>query len=179
MYLEFIAVFIDYARFVNKKSLFFEIITPTLIGIVCFAFFFRFGLPEALLNFNDSVVKLFSVLAGFSTTIITILSTGNSVFLKRMKIHEPINIDSSGDFSVYRYLMANYTYSIIIELFTILTVLFVPFILEHIELPFIVKIMVYSLFITCVTHVLLLTIRNITDFYLIVTANQSDREVSA
>ncbi len=64
------------------------------------------------------------------------------------------------------------TYSVVIEIFLIIVNLIYPVISNNFEISILIKYEGFAVVAFFMLHVLLLTIRNMTDFYLILTKNR-------
>jgi hypothetical protein len=167
MYLEFIYSISDYYKTLDKKSVIFEIILPFIIGGCIFYLLFFKGNLSHVHDYRDNVLTLLGVLVGFSITIITILTTGTSRNITLIQQRVTSLTMSGNPLSLFDVLLINFTYSVIIEVLLIVAHLIYPFILTNYEFPLWVKVLVFSILFSTVIHVLLLTIRNMTNFYFI------------
>lgn len=172
MYLDFLILISDYFKTLTKRVVIYEWIIPLLIGLGTFFLFYFKGAPTITDNFNNNVIRLLAVLVGFSITIITILTTGHSRNLEEIKAKKTKIVISKEPISLFRLLVINFTYSVIVEVSLILVCLLYPFILDKIELPYLTKYVGFSIVMILIVHILLLTIRNLTDFCLIITKEQ-------
>jgi len=167
MYTEFLYSIFDYYKTLNKQSIIFEIIFPLLLGgLIFYLLYFRGDLTHVS-DFRDNVLTLLGVLVGFSITIITILTTGTSNNLNEIKQRPTSKKLGTKLLSLFDVLLINFTYSVVLEILLIIVHLIYPFILSNYEVNQCVKIVVFSITFATVIHVLLLTIRNMTDFYLV------------
>ena len=169
MYLEFFILIADYFRTLNKRIALYEWLVPFLLGCIIFLLLYFGSNVNATKIFKDNSINLLGILAGFSITIITILTTGHSRNLERIKKKETEVRIGNRKVTLYRLLLINFTYSVIIEAFLIIFCLTYPLVLSNVEIPNLGKYIVFSVLVFLIIHVLLLTIRNLTDFYLIIT----------
>lgn len=169
MYLEFFLLITDYFRTISKRIFLFEWVLPLLIGIGVFLSLYLGATSNVTTLFKDNAINLMGILVGFSITIITILTTsqGTNIDLIKETLTE-IKINNK-TISLYRLLLINFTYSVIIEIGIIIVCLIYPFIIGSIEINPIVKYVGFSILVVFIMHIMLLTIRNLTDFYLILT----------
>lgn len=169
MYLEFFILIADYFRTLNKRIAVYEWVLPSILGVAIFSLLYFGSDVRATKVFKDNSINLLGILSGFSITIITILTTGHSCNLERIK-KKKTNVEI-GDkkISLYRLLLINFTYSVILEAFLIIFCLTYPLIISNFKIPNLGKYIVFSVLVFLIIHVLLLTIRNLTDFYLIIT----------
>jgi len=167
MYLEFLLLIADYFRTVTKRIFIFEWILPFAIGVGIFLLIFFGSSTSATIVFKDNAINLLGILVGFSITIITILTTGQGKNLDEIK-NKITDIKINNEkITLFRLLLINFTYSVIIEVSLIIVCLIYPLLIENIELNLIVKYVGFSILVFLILHIMLLTMRNLTDFYLI------------
>lgn len=163
MYFEFFFIISDYIKTINKRIIFYEWGIPIVVAAIIYKFTFQI---ECLKNFISSSIGIIGVLLCFSIAAITIITTGSSKNLEEIKSKET-NIKINGNkISLYRLILINFSYSVIIEVILILFSLLQPLLvcLKETYLIF-----YYLLIMVGTFHILLLTLRNVSDFYLIIT----------
>lgn len=168
MYIEFFLVIGDYFKTISKKIFIYEWFFPILISFICgyLGCILDFQIFE---KFKDSAINILGVLLGFSIAIITIITTGSGKNLDEIK-NIKTNFKINGNkISLYELLLINFSYSVILEVILIISCLVAPLINKIIPFGFNLKLILYSIMVFIVLHILLLTLRNITDFYLIIT----------
>ncbi|PKP23047.1 MAG: hypothetical protein CVU05_01330 [Bacteroidetes bacterium HGW-Bacteroidetes-21] len=169
MYLEFLLLLSDYFKTLTKRLFIYELIIPAIIGVLIYCLLKNGAVVSSCANFRNNSLTLLGVLVGFSITIITILTTGNSRNLEEIKnIKTKVKIGSQ-EASLFRLLLINFTYSVVIEIFLIIVNLIYPLIADNYRMRIEIKYIGFSLIVFLIVHVLLLTIRNLTDFYMIIT----------
>lgn len=172
MYLEYLILFTDYFKSLNKRNFIYEFVIPFLIGLCIFSLLMFGKTTNATIVFKDNAINLLGILAGFSTAIITILITGSSKSLNEIKkVNTEINIGGK-QISLFRLLLINFTYSVITEIFLLIFCLTYPIFLENFEFSKGLKCIAFSTLAFWVIHILFLTIRNLTDFYLTITRDE-------
>lgn len=168
MYLEFLLLTFDYFKTLNKKKIVYEWILPLLFALISALLFSKLDF-EVYSKFKDSSLDILGVLLGFSIAIITILVTGSGKNLEEIKnTFTEIKINGK-KISLYDLILINFSYSVIMEILLIVGCLILPIINKICEFSSNIKIVLYSVMVFIVLHILLLTLRNITDFYLIIT----------
>lgn len=172
MYLDFILLIKDYFSTLKLRIFIYEWLFPFLIGVFIFYILYVGNNTGSTIVFKNNAINLLGILAGFSITIITILTTGQSRNLEEIKKKETSIKIGNKNISLYRLLLVNFTYSVIIEALLIIFCLIYPIILENFSIPKLLKCIGFSLFALLTIHVLLLTIRNLTDFYFIITKKE-------
>ncbi|TJY37691.1 hypothetical protein [Pontimicrobium aquaticum] len=167
MYLEFLLLITDYFRTVSKRIFFFEWLFPFLIGVGVFLLLFFGSSTSATIVFKDNAINLLGILVGFSITIITILTTGQGQNLDEIKNKKTKIKINKEKITLFRLLLINFTYSVIIEVGLIIGCLIYPLLIENIEFNENLKYVGFSILVFLILHIMLLTMRNLTDFYLI------------
>jgi hypothetical protein len=167
MYLEFLLLIADYFRTISKRVFIFEWLLPFIIGIGIFLLLFFGSTTSATIVFKDNAINLLGILVGFSITIITILTTGQGQNLDEIK-NKRTNIKINKEqITLFRLLLINFTYSVIIEVGLIIVCLIYPLLIENIKFNQNLKYVGFSVLVFLILHIMLLTMRNLTDFYLI------------
>lgn len=167
MYIEFILLFIDYFRTLKRRNFIFEIIIPFIAGvIICTSLI----LMKSQINFTDyksNLVSLIGVLIGFSITAITLLITSNNSNIENLKSKDTEYQIGKNKVSLFDLLIINFSYLIILEVFLIIGVLFLPTLTGLLRLKYLTKTILFSINAFLTIHLLLLNIRNICDLYFI------------
>lgn len=172
MYLDFLLIIADYFRTLDRRVFIYEWILPLILAISMGFLFGYKGLPTITETFNNNVIRLLAVLAGFSITIVIILTTGDNKNLDEIKKTKTEITLNSKKISLFRLLIINFTYAVIVEIVLILVCLIYPFILDKLAIQYCAKLIGFSIVFMLVIHILLLNIRNLTDFCLIITKEE-------
>lgn len=164
MYLEFMYLFSDYFKTLTKKEVIYEMLLPLIASIlisICLCYGNNF---ESLSKFKDNSITVLGILIGFSITIITVITTNNNRTIRDIITEK---IVSGKKISLYQLFLINFTYSVVIEVFTVILLMVMPIFINnyHFFQIIIVKIIGYSFLCFVILHVLLLNIRNMTGFY--------------
>ena len=133
MYLEFLLLIADYFRTVSKRIFYFEWLFPFLIGIGIFLLLFFGKSTSATAIFKDNAINLLGILVGFSITIITILTTGQGQNLDDIKNRKTKIKINKKKITLFRLLLINFTYSVIIEVVLIIVCLIYPLLVGNVE----------------------------------------------
>lgn len=168
MYLEFFLIISDYFKTLNRKIFIYEWIFPFVITFLC-TFIGCILDFEVFVSFKDSAINVIGVLLGFSIAVITIITTGSGPNIEQIKNYETSIVIDTKKISLYRLFLINFTYSVILEVILIISCLLMPLLNTIFLFSFSVKLIMYSIMVFIVFHILLLTLRNITDFYLIIS----------
>lgn len=168
MYLDFFYVFKDYIKSLRREHVFFEIVVPFIISMICF-----------LLISNDdwelsySAVKtsmgILGDLLGFSLAAVALFLTGNNQ-IEKLKEEIAKNMEIDGKpVSLYRLVVSYFSIAIIEEI--LLCIAYLIGSLFPIEGCNTKVILMNCLFIFVFLHVLFLSVRAITCIYLTLIAN--------
>jgi hypothetical protein len=165
MYLEFIILIFDYFRTLRTRYVLFEWLVPVIISYFVYLQVGNENIKAISSKFSDTTVTLLGVLIGFSITVITIFQTSSSKNIEEIKsIPTEFKIGKQKLF-LFHLVLINLTYLVVVEVFSLLINLTIPFIWHDFS-DRTVKI-ILSLNIFFISHILLMNIRNITDFYFI------------
>lgn len=160
MYLEFVILIWDYLKTLNGRKVFYEILIPLIpIIITIFSFSEKLNIFKEIVNTSIDII---GILLGFSIATITIFITGNGKNIDEMKSTKTNIIIGEKSISLYRLILINFGYSIVIEILFILLYIVTPLFCNISSM-----IVIYSIMVYMIIHVLLVTLRNMTDFYLI------------
>ncbi len=165
MYLEFLLIVNDYFKTLNKKYVFFEWGLPFVIAILIFYLFNGFQILEPAKKFIDTSITLLGIFVGFSITVITLLNTANNDNVQEIKKSITEVTIGGRKITLFQLLLVNMTYSVVVEIISIIFNLCLPLFLFKISCNALKIILSLDLFL--ILHILMLTIRNITDFYFI------------
>lgn len=167
MYGEFLITIFDYFRTLRKKNFVFEILIPALLGFIIFLLVYNTNGKSSIRNYSDNAVSILGILVGFSITIIALLTTSGSKNVEEIKNIKTDKILHGIPISLYQSLLINFTYSVIVEILLILVHLTYPFILGHFDVGDLMKSIFFSIAFATLVHILLLNIRNLTNFYFV------------
>lgn len=167
MYREFVFIFIDYLKTLNFRVFVFEVFIPLIIGGIVFVLSCRENDNASIVTYQKQILSLLGVLVGFSITIITILtasSGGNIDRIKKIKSKTKIGGHQA---SVFDLLLMNFVYSVVVEIILIIVHLVYPFFTTSLAMSRSWKLTGFCIVLALMMHILLLTIRNITNLYFI------------
>lgn len=168
MYLEYILLIFDYFKTLTKRIFIFEWVLPLVVTLTILILNCKLEF-SAYNTFKDNSINILGVLLGFSIAIITIITTGSGQNLENIKKKITGFKINKNALTLYDLILINFTYSVIVEIFIIVSCLTMPLISSVVSLSNNTKIAFYSVLVFSVLHILLLTLRNLTDFYFIVT----------
>lgn len=168
MYIEYLLLIFDYFKTLTKRVLLFEWILPLVITFCILLLNYNYEF-SAYKTFKDNSINILGVLLGFSIAIITIITTGSGKNLENIKKKTTKFKINQNVLTLYDLILINFTYSVIVEILIIISCLTMPLIASCLTLSNGIKITLYSILVFSVLHILFLTLRNLTDFYFIVT----------
>lgn len=167
LYGEWLVPIADYYKTVKKNEVCYEIIVPCLAALVATYFYYdNSSLHPALMKLRDIMPTALAILIGFSITCITILIASNNANIEEIKKRKTSRMIDRQNISVYQWVFIMFIYILIVQILLLLFIFFVAFILRLFNAkPF----MAFLLFteVSLTLHILLLLIRNITNFYFI------------
>lgn len=169
MYIEFFILIIDYFKTIKVKIFIYEWLFPL---IICLAIYFNFDKMDmsSFKSFKESTLNILGVLLGFSIAIITLIITTSNNNISTIKvIQTKFQNKSNTQLSLFELILVNFTYTVTIEIFVIISSLLFPLLSHILYFSANLKLILYSFLVFFVIHILLITLRNITDLYLILT----------
>lgn len=165
MNIEFILLVFDYFKVLKRRDFVSEWVLPLIISALVFVS--NRGACDLLESFRNSsgtITNLLGVLIGFSIAVITLLLTASSKNIEEIKTYTTQYKISGKQLTLYDLLLIHYSYSVVIEILLTIFNLIIPGLLKEYSPRLIVNLL-NSFNIFLVSHILLLTIRNITGFY--------------
>lgn len=180
MYLEFLFLISDYFRTLKRRYVVFEWVFP--FALSCAMFYLvkceltvqgAKDLTDFVRKFSETAVTLLGILIGFSVTVITILNSSDTENIRHIKEAPTDHFIGKQKLFLFHLLLINLTYAVVIEILSLLCNLCFPWILEKASLISL-KVLVCIDF-GFILHVLLLNLRNITDFYFVLFKGQNRR----
>ena len=167
MYISFIHPLFDYFKTLKRQEFVYEWIIPIVIGIIFYLCLLGSIHSDIIKEFNGYIINFIAILIGFSITCVVILVGSESQNIKDLKEKDSERKLNNKPVRLYQLILICYIYSIIIEIFTLVYVLMVillvdPFINNQPSMTY--KYFTIGTFILLL-HIILLTIRNITNFY--------------
>lgn len=168
MYLEFLLVISDYFKTLDKRTLLYEWFIPFLLGVFCFVPSLLYN-TDFLYNIISKSIDFVATLLGFTLATLTLLLSSDKLNATKQYI---TNTKIGGkQISLYRKIIISYTYLIIIEALLCVT-FFLCAIFPYVYIPIPAKIL-NSIYIVILLHILLVTIRTITELYFVLSKEQT------
>ena len=172
LYLEFFIPIGDYFSTIKKNEIIFEWLIPLLLSIG-----FYFGLSsemsfEKIVEFNGYVINSLAILIGFSITCLTILSTSNNHNITELKNGMSERKIGNKNICLFQLIYITFSFSLFMELFTLTYDLMYYLLYSAVTEKIFAK-ATFTVSIFLVFNIIFLTIRNITNFYLIFYKQES------
>lgn len=154
----------DYWMTLRFTEFLFDWLIPLCVGVVIYV-----RTPPALDNFvsfNGTVINLLAILVGFSITGITIFSTNDGSATARLKQRFSDRSISGTKLSLFQLLHLTLTYSLVVELITLVLTLSFSY-LSGLKFGITRVSLFYSIDALLVMHVLAVNFRNVTRIYFV------------
>lgn len=167
MNIEWILLLLDYFRTLKIRNYLFEWSLPQIFAEAIFIVNIQNeNITKAMQVMSSNAISLLGVLIGFSIAVITLLTATQSSNIEEIKKRLTRYSIGNKQLSLFDLLLINYTYSIIIEIF--LAIVNIIILNTPVEMfSSLTCNIVNSINIMFITHILLLTVRNITNFYFV------------
>lgn len=165
-YLEFLYPITDYFRTLNRKEAYFELALPLLIGILAYWLSVTAVNFEKLGSFIGYIINFLAILIGFSITAVTILSSESGHRFEMLQKAESKRNIGGKTISTYQLILITFIYVILIEFFTLAYNLVCYLFLMNTILKSYYRLII-GVNIFLMFHVIMLNIRNVTNFYFI------------
>jgi hypothetical protein len=163
--IEFLLIFADYFKILRWRNFNFEWLIPIIISFALYYFIYYSSGYHSFQNYIEKIISLEGVLVGFSITIITFLTTASNKNIDELKITRVDYIIKGEKISIYDLIIINYSYSLALEIFILMTNLLFPFLVLYFHFTYRTKVILMVINIFFVIHNLHLNIRNLTDIY--------------
>jgi hypothetical protein len=173
MYLEFLLLIGDYFRTLGWRIWIFEWLIPFGIGVAAYFLIDKNNANELAIKFNDSAVALLGVLIGFSITVITILHTSNNKNIEEIKAFKTEYKIGKQQLFLFHLILINLTYSVVLEVLCLVCNLCLALFWDRLDNQVTTTLLCINLFF--ILHILLLNMRNITDFYFILFKGEAKK----
>lgn len=165
IYILFLIPIKDFFATLNKKEFSFLFIIPFIFTAVLNLFiFYEVDLKDLFQNLGN-IINLLAILIGFSITGLAILASGGSENLNLLRKTNSREKKLDGKpVDLYKLLLNNFTYAVILELFTLGFNLLFSFIYSATLFKNSVSIF-YTIDCFLIIHIILLNIKNVTNIY--------------
>ena len=171
MYLEFLLVIADYISTLNKRILIYEWGLPILLGITSGILSFVNN-NNVLYNIIQNSVPIIATLLGFTLAALTLFLTGNAK-IEEAKSYLTDKKISGQPISLYRLVVVNYSYLILVETFLCIS-FYIASLFPYLSNKYVCMI-ANMFFIIAMFNTLFSTIRSITDLYFIIIKKEKKK----
>lgn len=168
IYGEWLYPIVDYYATLKRNERNYEIILPLIVSGLSVLIYFLYGDSfRAIMKLRDILPNALAILIGFTISCVTILVSSDNATIKFLK--DKLSNDRlvrNKIISMYQWMLITFVYILIVQVFLLTFIFFIAFILQIHQSQTFLSI---SLFIEVYTilHILLLLIRNITNFYFV------------
>jgi hypothetical protein len=162
--MEYLLLLIEFFR-IKKGAILLNVLIPIIIGVLIY---YCANDPNYLNNatdFRDNTITVLGILIGFSISVFTVLITVDNDHIKKAK-EEKLNEDDPNSISLYESVLVGLAYLIIVQGFLLIFNFIYPI---FIQVDTLLGKLYFSINIGITIHVILLLMRNILDFYFILT----------
>lgn len=172
-YTEWLFPIIGYYATLKVNELFFDILFPLFISIVCSVLYCVKGLVVlALKHLSTILPTVISILIGFTVMLITLLLSGHEKSIEILKNHYTPKELSGQKISLHRYLLFHFIRSLIAEIALILLVFLYLFLLPF-QLPTFLYVVFLILHTFWLLSILFSIVRGVVNLFFTFYSNQS------
>ena len=165
-YLEFMFPIRDYFATLEIYEFIFDIIIPIIASTAFYLFLSKEINSEKIITFIGYIINLLAILIGFSITSVTIISSESSNKFDALRQINANRLLSGRKISLHQLILINYIFVIIVE-FTTLVYNVIYYLLWMSSCLVCDNRILLTISIYLLLHIILLNIRNITNFYFI------------
>ena len=168
IYGQWIILIEHYFKILRFNEFTYEIVIPLISACLASYIYNEILLDiQALSKLREMLPTAISVLIGFTIMAITLLSASESNTITNIKNRESRASYLNGKLiSIYKLMLIMFSYALIVEIFFLLVIFFVAFLINVYTCPILVIISLF-LEIFLLLHILLLIVRSVTSLYLV------------
>ncbi|MCA1906618.1 MAG: hypothetical protein LDL11_08535 [Desulfarculus sp.] len=166
IYLEFLYPVRDYIETIKIDEALYEWGGPIIITLGSLGVLWWQNISISYIAFSKYIAGLMAILIGFSITSVTILSTASGETIDRLKKEDSERNIGGKPIKVYRWMLVNFTFALFGEILSIVAVS-VLYVFSRCSISPYLQAIIFGINIWVVAHVVLLNIRNITNYYLV------------
>lgn len=162
-YTDFALPVLDYVSTINKKEAVYEWLIPCMAGVMSYLFFNTWTSIDLFKSFLSTLVNLFAILVGFTIAAIAVFTTADISTNKVLNKLSDREINGA-KIAWFRYVYLNLIYSVVAEV-AMLGIAFLSILISSSwpKSAFIIS----PFFVFGTLHCLFLSVRNITNLYLV------------
>lgn len=166
IYFEFHYPFRDYLSTLTWKETFFDLFIPLIVAILSYVFIFNCANIDKLGTFTGFVINFLAILIGFSITSLTILSSESGNTFETLKKYETKRRIGNKSITGYQLILITFICVILVEFLTLsYNLIYYLLWLNGFLISYFRIIIAINIFL--MLHIIMLNIRNITNFFLI------------
>lgn len=165
-YLEFLHPIRDYFATLKINEIIFDIALPLIASSIFYIFLSVEINSEKIVTFVGYIINLLAILIGFSITSVTIISSESGNKFDALRQIDTDRLIGGRKISLHQLILINYIFVIIIEFIALIYNIFY-YLLWISNCLVCHKRILLTLSIFLLLHIVLLNIRNITNFYFI------------
>lgn len=162
--MEYLLLLIDFFR-IKKAAITLHLLIPLIVGISIYYWADNANYLKNANDFRDNTITVLGILIGFSISIFTVLLTVENDHIKKAKEWK-LNEKDPNSISLYVSVLVGLAYLIVVQGFLLIFNFIYPI---FILVDTIQGKLFFSINIAITIHVILLLMRNILDFYFIIT----------
>ncbi len=162
--MEYLLLLIEFFR-IKKGAILLHVLIPIILGVIIYYLGNDVNYIKNANNFRDNTITVLGILIGFSISIFTVFLTVENTNIQKAK-EEKLEKDNPKSISLYESVLVGLAYLIIIQGFLLIFNFIYPVfvIVDSTQGK-----LFFSINISLMIHVILLLMRNILDFYFILT----------
>lgn len=154
---------------IKKAAIIFNILITIIVGVLIYYCANDANYMKNANDFRDNTITVLGILIGFSISVFTILLTVENDHIQKAK-EEKLDKDDPRSISLYESVLVGLAYLIIIQGFLLIYNFIYPI---FILVDSIQGKLFFAINISITIHIILLLMRNILDFYFIITKKES------
>lgn len=165
--MEYLLLLFDFFR-IKKASLILHILIPVITGILIYFCAEDANYIKNANDFRDNTITVIGILIGFSISVFTVLLTVENEHIQKAKSVK-LDENNSKSISLYESVLIGLAYLIIIQGFLLIFNFIYP---VFVVVDSLKGKLFFSINISFTIHIILLLMRNILDFYFIITRKE-------
>ena len=169
VYSEWLIPIHDYYVVRNKAERSFEVMIPAIIAFIATVIYYHFKLEiRAVLGLSELLPNILSIIIGFTITCISVLLFNSDESLEFLKGEKTNERKINGErITLYQFLLIQYVYALVKEIFFILFIFFIKFIFPFVLSRILISIILFNL-IYLTLNIFFIIMRSIATMYCMV-----------
>lgn len=130
IYCQWLVPIYHYYKIIKRNEFIYEVIVPIVVSCIVMLCYAHEGLTaSALLKMRELLPNALAVLIGFTVMCITLIATTDSNNISEIRNKKSKRIIGNHIISMFRWLLIIFSYSLIVEVFLLIYVFFVAFVM--------------------------------------------------